>query len=606
MRLSLKNIIVFSAALALWFGAAAEDYTVNIDGRLFIIHSVEQGETLYSLARNNSTTVDAIVEANPALKEGLKAGQTIKIPTKAEAEPQVKRNKRHFLVHTVLRGETLYSVSRLFSVSVDALLDDNPMIDPTRLSVGTKIYVRKDEIGRTTKSQTLDQIKKTGETLSSVADEEIEYHVVESGETFRSIAEKSEISEKALLDMNSLSTSANISEGSIIKIPKKIQEQATAEEEVKKERAQVKLSRLDFYQTADIALMLPFTQKGAVSDSYVDFYKGFLLGLGHCRENGRKVKLKVFDTMRDSVRVAKMVEDGLLDGTDLIVGPVYEQCTAQVIEFAEKRSIPVLSPLATVKNISSPSLFQMAPSAETRYEKLRPLFAPERRVVFLHTAYNDAEFVECMKEIAGNRKIEYREYAFENPNAIEKRERARAAGAHVAESKGDLIPLLHHEGEMTIVVTAATETDVDRILAAISSAATSLRDRSMTVADFQVIGNGKWMHYTNIDHAMFFRNNVRFCTSYMANATTEPEVQFNRRYASEFGTLPSLYSCRGYDAAVIFVEALFGDIEHGLEGNRYIPIEVPYSFLRTEDDPTIRNREWVKVSYNDDFTVSVE
>jgi len=57
-------------------------------GTNFILHTVEAGQTLYSISRQYNTTVGKIIELNPELKEGLKGGQTIKIPVlKQKAEP---------------------------------------------------------------------------------------------------------------------------------------------------------------------------------------------------------------------------------------------------------------------------------------------------------------------------------------------------------------------------------------------------------------------------------------------------------------------------------------------------------------------------------------
>ncbi|MFW6312443.1 MAG: LysM peptidoglycan-binding domain-containing protein [Spirochaetota bacterium] len=44
-------------------------------------------------------------------------------------------------VHTLARGETLYTLARRYSVPVDALLQYNEITDPTRLSVGTRIRI---------------------------------------------------------------------------------------------------------------------------------------------------------------------------------------------------------------------------------------------------------------------------------------------------------------------------------------------------------------------------------------------------------------------------------------------------------------------------------
>ena len=64
---------------------------VYIVGVKYSIHDVARGETLYSLARMYGITVDDITAANPALSEGLKAGQRIKIPVSAPAKQEKRK-----------------------------------------------------------------------------------------------------------------------------------------------------------------------------------------------------------------------------------------------------------------------------------------------------------------------------------------------------------------------------------------------------------------------------------------------------------------------------------------------------------------------------------
>ncbi|MDR0729611.1 MAG: LysM peptidoglycan-binding domain-containing protein, partial [Prevotellaceae bacterium] len=61
---------------------------VRIDGVLYYVHVVKKGETLYSLSKAYNVTVEWITQANPELSEGLKVGRNIRIPvTEANAAP---------------------------------------------------------------------------------------------------------------------------------------------------------------------------------------------------------------------------------------------------------------------------------------------------------------------------------------------------------------------------------------------------------------------------------------------------------------------------------------------------------------------------------------
>ena len=74
--------------------ASAQD-SVGIekkDGKRFIVHRVNEGQTLYSIARRYRSTVDAIKAANPNLNGNVRYGQVIRVPL-AEASMSRKEKK---------------------------------------------------------------------------------------------------------------------------------------------------------------------------------------------------------------------------------------------------------------------------------------------------------------------------------------------------------------------------------------------------------------------------------------------------------------------------------------------------------------------------------
>ena len=119
---------------------------VTIAGESYYVHTVEPGETLYSLGKAYGTDEQAIRRNNPHTAEGLKTGQVLKIPV-VRQEPQKplseRKKKRLFEIHTVNQGETAYSISKRYGVGLDVLMEDNEGFDPTHLSIGQQINIRK-------------------------------------------------------------------------------------------------------------------------------------------------------------------------------------------------------------------------------------------------------------------------------------------------------------------------------------------------------------------------------------------------------------------------------------------------------------------------------
>ena len=153
---------------------------------------------------------------------------------------------------------------------------------------------------------------------------------------------------------------------------------------------------------------------------------------------------------------------------------------------------------------------------------------------------------------------------------------------------------------------ADNEVDVDRILAALASADTSITTRGRIVPRFAVLGNARWNRYSNIDRAMFFKDRVIFLTTYHAKRDTDAVRAFDGAYIRAFGTLPTLYSYRGFDTAMIFCPAMFGDIEYDMEGRRYRPLQTAYVFGQEQEHQNHVNNNWMRVNYQSDFTITVE
>ena len=141
------------AALAALFccgvASAQSEQIVYIDGVKYTAYTAQQGDTLYSLSKRYGVTIDQITTANPVLAEGLKAGQTIKIPHPAEPtkkQKQPKRSKKQFKSYVVRKGDTLYSIARKYEISVATLMEDNAGVDPAHLAVGQTLYIRNSQI----------------------------------------------------------------------------------------------------------------------------------------------------------------------------------------------------------------------------------------------------------------------------------------------------------------------------------------------------------------------------------------------------------------------------------------------------------------------------
>lgn len=132
---------------------------INKGGKSFIKHLVEKGETHFAISRKYGVSVNEIIQANPDTKSGLVAGTIIVIPTK------ILKGK----IHTVQPGETLFSLYRKYGSSVEDIKKWNGL-SSNELAVGQKVIVSPGEETEEVKEEkTNEHIVEKGETLFSIS-----------------------------------------------------------------------------------------------------------------------------------------------------------------------------------------------------------------------------------------------------------------------------------------------------------------------------------------------------------------------------------------------------------------------------------------------------
>lgn len=567
---------------------------VYIGGEKFYIHTVQPGQTLYSIARLYGVSEQTLVAYNPTMADVLKADQNVKIPVPApQMQPdeapltarQEKKLRKKFILHTVEAHETLYAISKRYGISVETLLEDNENLDPTHLTIGGTLLVRKKEVGKTSNAENLAELEEYKEKLNSVPTDGFRYYVVRPGDTMYSLAHANRTTEQTLSELNEGLSSATLKAGAIIKLPT-ADAPATAEQPADTLTVRPpaeKLLTLALDAALRLSLLLPATTDGRPNASYTEFYQGFLLGVDQLRRDGRSVRLDVFDTAHDPAKVTTLVADSALTRSQLIVGPVYEDELAPVLRIAEQEGIPVVSPLATIDHTHSDVLFQMAPDPAQKYAKLARPLNSGRRVVLIYSQHTDTAFEQAVKALIPD--VGYETFRYEQ-------------GSNIGS-------ILSARDSALLVVLSGKETEVDSILAALASASSNIIARGHSAPQYDVIGGPHWNRFDNIDRNLFFKNRVNFISTYHAKRDDERIRTFDNRYISAFGSLPTLYSYRGYDAAVLFGSAMFDDINSFFDDETFTPLQTPYRFTRTADGNRV-NTEWVRVVYNDNYTITLE
>ncbi len=101
-----------------------------------LYHTVVAGETLYSVGRFYSISVEDLVRINSLKSNQLFIGQKLKIGNTVEIQSPKP------VAHQVKQGETLYSIARLYNVSVSDIKSWNTLASDT-LSIGQVLAIKK-------------------------------------------------------------------------------------------------------------------------------------------------------------------------------------------------------------------------------------------------------------------------------------------------------------------------------------------------------------------------------------------------------------------------------------------------------------------------------
>ncbi|MEG1930660.1 MAG: LysM peptidoglycan-binding domain-containing protein [Anaerovorax sp.] len=103
------------------------------------IHTVIAGDTLYTLSYKYHVSVPVLMQVNKILNPyNLRVGQKICIPSRDPNGPAPVCKGAYYKVMT---GDTLYMIAKKYKITLDALITANPTLDPYNLGVGMTLCI---------------------------------------------------------------------------------------------------------------------------------------------------------------------------------------------------------------------------------------------------------------------------------------------------------------------------------------------------------------------------------------------------------------------------------------------------------------------------------
>jgi len=186
-------IVVFVALLA--SSAVAQNYAQRtIDGNDYYLYYVEPGNTLYAISKMFSVPTEALLAANPTAEGGLEIGQEILVPLNSVNKKAAKKKSVKVDGDVILH--TVQKKETLFSISKDYGVDVNDLIEMNPESAQTL------STGVTIKIPSAKSSNVQEKYLEPARNDSFIVHQVQSGETIFSLAKEYAISQDSLLSTN--------------------------------------------------------------------------------------------------------------------------------------------------------------------------------------------------------------------------------------------------------------------------------------------------------------------------------------------------------------------------------------------------------------------
>lgn len=607
-------ILLFSSA----FSALAEEYqTTTVKGTECYIYYVKQGEGFYSLNKKFGVTRDEVVKFNPSAKNGLNRGQKLYIPIPENAKPDASAASS--TVHTVKQGESLYSISKQYNTTVSDIMVLNGM-SSSALKAGDKLKIPQagsnssaatekagsDILQNATAAAPSDPVKQKEENIAIINGERYrtEKYVVQRRETLYSISQKFNTSIDNILACNPGIKS--LSKGDILNIPmtkeviKVVDEYRAANQPitVTPDRNMADADKKD-KNHIKIAVLYPFRLNAPThqSKAFLSCYKGLLLALDSMKHEGLSAEVVAFDTEGSIEKIKQILESPKLKGSDMIFGPDDKEGIKLIGEYAKYNQILLVNSFSINDNEVAGNRFIIQGHIPSSYfystaSKALAKSAADKEVVFLVDNYetNDKkEFIENLREEFKASGKEITKFNFNDASNFNVLSNSLEKGADVI-----------------FIASSSTRNGVAKTTALLSKIKETRPDLNMSL-----FGYPEWLTYTK-DYLEIFHNlNTTVFSRFYINTNDAAWKEFYRNFLYWYGSsagysLPAT-DVLGFDTGIFLLKgyAKFGSgLSQNISSLQSNSIQTDFSMTRISDNGGYINKNIYFVNFSPEFKIS--
>jgi LysM repeat protein len=282
-----KAILVFVALFS--FALNAQNYRK---------HKVVKGETITQIAQKYNCTPIEIFNLNPDAQNGIQPDAVIIIPNTKTTLDNGNNS------HIVAPKETLYSITKLYSVSIEELQNANPTLISEGLKAGQNLIIPN-------KSATNLKVTSVNKPLFD--------------KPLSTLIKSSQSRKKELVFLLPFNVS-KIENDTINTIQSKL-------------------------------------KKDKFLNMTLDFYSGVLMAIDSAKTIGLNIDIKIYDSeeTKNTSAIPNLIQQHKFDKASAIIGPFYQFNIDVLAQSLGTNSIPILSPLSKETGKSSANIYQSMP-----------------------------------------------------------------------------------------------------------------------------------------------------------------------------------------------------------------------------------------------------
>ena len=579
-----KKFLLSTIALCLFSFSAfsqvnSKDIKTKIIGdKKYIIHTVEKGQSLYSLAKKYNLEIKSILEINPIAKDGISIGQEILIPENIITNNlSIDADTAGYLLHKVIKGETLYGLLKKYSVTESDLKLLNPSI---------KNGIKEGQVLRIKSRNSEFKFDRNKFKSDSLSDTSFVWYTVLEKDSLVQIARKFKTTESKIQRLNKWSSREYIKyrllkPGQKIKLfPNNFNEETSKlmsqfeyrignsirinDSTVSNLRPKKKLYKIGIFlplktsesEYTSLQNMIE-TKKNFPSTSSLitDFYLGYKTALDSLASSEYQVKTYIFDANEnDSLKVLETVKSENFTSLDLVYGPWFSDVFPIVAEAAKEIGIPCVAPTLQQNKIlfKNNTTFKMLPSKNYLLECMAEYIADN------YYKKTEINVVNSEKPKDQNAITYFKEYYSDYLNLKYGVDDTLKEAKGATTSKG---------GSVNVLLTD----NVPFITSYFTQLGRSINANNSS-KNFALFGFYNWMNLDNLDQGYYSRFNFHCVNPHFVNKKDERTKKLWEAYRNSMFSDPDDIYFQSYDLSFYFLGMMK---KHGPDFYTLLP-DFPY------------------------------